>query len=72
MMLIKKPSQLLKLIMKLEMLPVHKVGKKFLSYTTGQELENTQIMLLLMSKNLTLGEVVLSALEELLKMNLLL
>jgi hypothetical protein len=58
--------------MKLEMVPVNQVGKKIMSYTTGQELTEAQLTLKLMSKYLTLGKVLLFAIEELLLLNLLL
>lgn len=47
------------------MKPVLKDLKKMMSYTTGQELEEAQNTVKLLPKHLTLGEVLLSALEEL-------
>lgn len=58
--------------MMLEMVSVHQAGKKIMSYTTGQELKEAQLTLKLLSKHLTLGKVLLFAIEELLKLNLLL
>ena len=72
MMLIKMPPLFLTLIMLLEMLSVLQDGKKIMKYTTGQELKEAQPIVELMLKHLTLGKVLLFALEELLLLKLLL